>query len=701
MKRLLFILSMLLGVAYGQICADEDTVRSNSVSLITYNSARINGTTSHFSGSVSSLQLKYVRVGQTDTVTSSGSSALRNITGLQANTQYYYYYKSICGSGSMSQTIGAYTFTTLANNVAYTPMDAMGYQFKYLKVDTLLQFVPGDTSVSRGGTTNAAIKYKSSDNTFYGYYPSCNCWRALAIDSAGIISLLNGKVDSVTVSGDSLFYWKQGVSYGYILPSLNNVWRNTGNTGIDTSVNWLGTNDNKALVIRTNNTRRLIIDQAGKIIQPDSLIWDLNNKELIFYTNGKQVNFEADDPGDVVIHTHAVGDVAERLQIQADGHLEWGPGTGAIDVGLTRIAASELQLSGFGGNDTKLSIDADGSSPTDSAMIQFTHNSTSVDTKVYFDHANSRFGITSGDKFYLHNTSNVSTQDRILGIVNSSARVGNITIGSGLSLSSGVLSSTVTGLAIGNTVTSATAGSIFFAGTGGTLQQKNSTLFFDSTYIRLGLGTNSPASLLNAVGGVCDFRFSKGLADVTPSMTVINTSGMAGGLIAGTSGSAFVYDNAGPFYLISESHSAFVNNTLGGGTVRMTLTATGELGINTTSPAEKLEVDGNAKVTGKFIGRNVIYRTLNASDADFTAAVGTAYVLPDPSTGRTITLPTGQDADKILFYLPVSPSNSWNLSTNVTILDGSTVNKLDAYGPGAIYLIYDGANSVWRLIPNM
>ena len=113
------------------------------------------------------------------------------------------------------------------------------------------------------------------------------------------------------------------------------------------------------------------------------------------------------------------------------------------------------------------------------------------------------------------------------------------------------------------------------------------------------------------------------------------------------------------------------------------------------------EVTGNIKASGKLIARNIIYRTLNASDADFTAAVGTAYVLPDPSTGRTITLPTGQDADKILFYLPVSPSNSWNLSTNVTILDGSTVNKLDAYGPGAIYLVYDGANSVWRLIPNM
>ena len=133
----------------------------------------------------------------------------------------------------------------------------------------------------------------------------------------------------------------------------------------------------------------------------------------------------------------------------------------------------------------------------------------------------------------------------------------------------------------------------------------------------------------------------------------------------------------------------------------MRVTYAGDVGIGNTSPGEKLEVTGNIKASGKLIARNIIYRTLNASDADFTAAVGTAYVLPDPSTGRTITLPTGQDADKILFYLPVSPSNSWNLSTNVTILDGSTVNKLDSYGPGAIYLIYDGANSVWRLIPNM
>jgi hypothetical protein len=123
----------------------------------------------------------------------------------------------------------------------------------------------GDTVVGREPSTFPQIRYKTSDNTFYGYYPNCSCWRALAIDSAGIIGLLDGKVDSVTVNGDSLFYWKVGVSYGYILPSLNSVWRNTGNSGIDTSVNWLGTNDNQDLVIKTNNNRRFTVNVNGAL----------------------------------------------------------------------------------------------------------------------------------------------------------------------------------------------------------------------------------------------------------------------------------------------------------------------------------------------------------------------------------------------------------------------------------------------------
>lgn len=218
----------LWSVAYGQVCADEDTVRSNAASLITATTARINGTVAHFTSAPTSLQLRYVRVGQTDTATASSAptTALRNLTGLQPNTQYVYYYKTICGSGTRSQNIGAYTFTTLASTIVYATERSTQFR-PYALVDSVLQFGATDTILNRAQNL-PSIAYKSSNNTFYGYYPSCTCWRPLAIDSSGIIALLDGKVDSVTVSGDSLFYWKVGVSYGYILPAtlLNNL---TGN----------------------------------------------------------------------------------------------------------------------------------------------------------------------------------------------------------------------------------------------------------------------------------------------------------------------------------------------------------------------------------------------------------------------------------------------------------------------------------------
>jgi len=48
------------------------------------------------------------------------------------------------------------------------------------------------------------------------------------------------------------------------------------------------------------------------------------------------------------------------------------------------------------------------------------------------------------------------------------------------------------GMAIGGSITSATAGSVLFAGTSGVLAQDNSNLFWDDTNNRLGLGTNTP-----------------------------------------------------------------------------------------------------------------------------------------------------------------------------------------------------------------
>lgn len=57
-----------------------------------------------------------------------------------------------------------------------------------------------------------------------------------------------------------------------------------------------------------------------------------------------------------------------------------------------------------------------------------------------------------------------------------------------------------TSIGIGTTITSATAGSVFFAGASGVLEQDNANLFWDDTNNRLGIGTASPAVPLDLVG---------------------------------------------------------------------------------------------------------------------------------------------------------------------------------------------------------
>lgn len=218
MKKLLTILFILFSfTAMAQPCADEDTVRSNAVTLITATTARVNGSISHFTAGYTTLYLIYVRVGQIDTATASGVSPLRNLTGLVPNTQYYYYYKTICVSGTNRQ-LGPYYFTTAVNTISYATERST--VFPYVKTDSGFRVPRADTSLYRAPTsTGGDIVFKSSDNTMY--YWNGTRWTPMAIDSAGMLAMLNDKVDSVTVDSNynRLYYWKNGgISYGYVLP---------------------------------------------------------------------------------------------------------------------------------------------------------------------------------------------------------------------------------------------------------------------------------------------------------------------------------------------------------------------------------------------------------------------------------------------------------------------------------------------------
>jgi len=62
------------------------------------------------------------------------------------------------------------------------------------------------------------------------------------------------------------------------------------------------------------------------------------------------------------------------------------------------------------------------------------------------------------------------------------------------------------GMAIGGAITSATAGSVLFAGASGVLQQDNANLFWDDTNNRLGIGTATPSLQLDVKANANGFR---------------------------------------------------------------------------------------------------------------------------------------------------------------------------------------------------
>jgi hypothetical protein len=73
----------------------------------------------------------------------------------------------------------------------------------------------------------------------------------------------------------------------------------------------------------------------------------------------------------------------------------------------------------------------------------------------------------------------------------------------------------------GLTLSSLTPGSILFAGTGGTISQNNSRLFWDNANSRLGIGTSTPAGVLHVFTGtvnalVVDNSGNVGIGTVTP-----------------------------------------------------------------------------------------------------------------------------------------------------------------------------------------
>lgn len=175
--------------------------------------------------------------------------------------------------------------------------------------------------------------------------------------------------------------------------------------------------------------------------------------------------------------------------------------------------------------------------------------------------------------------------------------------------------------------TGLTAGSIPYIGVGGALSENNANLFWDATNLRQGIGTNTPSQKLDVRGTIVSS------ATTYPNYAYNSANRMAfgesnvpanetGSVVQYGSGSntrnmlfAFTKTNVNTSYLGNDGTQMMLGseasipitfrtglvyssaNVMASGTEKMRLTAAGNLGIGTTSPATALHVVGTNPLT--------------------------------------------------------------------------------------------------------
>jgi hypothetical protein len=156
-----------------------------------------------------------------------------------------------------------------------------------------------------------------------------------------------------------------------------------------------------------------------------------------------------------------------------------------------------------------------------------------------------------------------------------------------------------TGLTVGTTpIASGTVGRVLFQGTGNVLQQ-SSSLFWDSTNNRLGIGTSTPSvdvDIVKTIDSTFEGLNVRNLSTGTNATTVIRVKDNAGNIcefgLGGTNHTSL--PNIGYFYTNKQILAFYANAS-----ERMRLSPNGNVLINTTTDAGfRLDVNGTARVQG-------------------------------------------------------------------------------------------------------
>jgi len=309
------------------------------------------------------------------------------------------------------------------------------------------------------------------------------------------------------------------------------------------------------------------------------------------------------------------------VEISATSASTWGTITGTLSSQTDLQTALNAKVTGntaiTGATKTKVTYDSKG-------LVTSGADATTADIA---DSTNKRY-VTDANLTTIGNTSGTNTgdnatntqysglatskQDTLVSGTNIKTVNGTTILGSGdLTIS--------TGITIGTTaITSGTVGRVLFQGTGNVVQQ-SSSLFWDSTNNRLGIGTSSPLYPLDVNGmGRVQGQFLSGGG--TPLALTGESFAFQTVVASGPGGSVFGTNGSNPSFIDILSNNNFwhisnrslgyndrlgiYNATFTGATATytselFTFHKTGNFSINTTTDAGfKLDVNGTARVSG-------------------------------------------------------------------------------------------------------
>lgn len=179
---------------------------------------------------------------------------------------------------------------------------------------------------------------------------------------------------------------------------------------------------------------------------------------------------------------------------------------------------------------------------------------------------------------------------------------------------------------------------------------------------KLNLTGGTLTGLLTITSGANTFGFKNGGSSVTPQFHLGTSGGKSVGLLAGTSGTAFVYDSTGTFNITTDTKANIDNGTSSGGTARLTMSSTGAMTLTSdlTLSLGNLAISAGYVSLGSVLGDRLmmygakdgaysyglgveagaLYYRANGTHRWYTGTVadsGTSAVMSLASTGLTLT----------------------------------------------------------------